>query len=97
MLDNHKQTSWSSQPISYVEDSHKLFKGRVVKPRRHALGLDSPSTLQEEVLDTVILAETTLVFRKYFIKKLSYLDINKSFKNFRQIGQYTEWLIVIFF
>ena len=38
------------QSISYVEGSQKLLKGRLVKPRRHALGLHSPSTFQEELL-----------------------------------------------
>ena len=55
-LDNHEQTSrpycqnhmrsiWQS--INYVEDTQKLLKGQLVKPRRHALGLHSPSTFQE--------------------------------------------------
>ena len=38
------------QSISYVEGSQKLLKGWLVKPRRHALGLQSPSNLQEELL-----------------------------------------------
>ena len=40
------------QSISYVEDSQKLLKGRLVKLRRHALGLHSPSAFQEELLQS---------------------------------------------
>ena len=58
-LDSHKKTSRPYcenhmrsilESISYVEDSQKLLKGRLVKPWRHALGLHSPSTFQEELL-----------------------------------------------
>ena len=38
------------QSISYVEGNQKLLKSRLVKPRRHILGLHSPSTFQEELL-----------------------------------------------
>ena len=38
------------QSISYMEGSQKLLKDRLVKPRRHALGLHSPSTFQEKLL-----------------------------------------------
>ena len=38
------------QSISYVKDSQKLLKGRLVKPRRHGLVLLSPSTFPEELL-----------------------------------------------
>ena len=41
------------QSISYVEDSQKVWKGRLVKPRRHALGLQSHSIFQEELLGSV--------------------------------------------
>ena len=37
------------QPISYVKDSQKILKGRLVKPQTHALGPHSPSTFQEEL------------------------------------------------
>ena len=40
------------QSISYVERNQKLLKGRLVKPRRHAPGLHSPSTFQEELLES---------------------------------------------
>ena len=58
-LDNHKQTTRSYcqnhmrsilQSISYMESSQKLLKGRLVKRRRHALGLHFPSTFQQELL-----------------------------------------------
>ena len=60
MLDNHKQALRPYcqnrmrsilQSIGYVEDSQKLLKGRLVKPRRPVLGLTSTSTFQEELLD----------------------------------------------
>ena len=38
------------QSIGYVKDCQKLLNGRLVKPRRHVLGLHSPSTFQEELL-----------------------------------------------
>ena len=38
------------QSIKDVEGSQKLLKGRLVKHRRHALGLHIPSTFQEELL-----------------------------------------------
>ena len=59
MLDNHKkplqpycQNHMRSnlQSLGYVEDNQKLLKGRLIKPRRHVLGLHSPSTFQEELL-----------------------------------------------
>ena len=61
------------QSISYVKDSQKLLKGRLVKSQRHGLGLHSPSTFPEELLGSArrcALPETALVFRKYFIKKI---------------------------
>ena len=36
-----------------MEDSQKLLKGWLVKPRRHALSLHSPSTFQEELLGSL--------------------------------------------
>ena len=36
--------------ISYVEVSHTLLKGWLVKPQRYAFGLHSLSTFQEELL-----------------------------------------------
>ena len=41
------------QSISYVEDSQKLFKGRLLNPQKQALGLYSPFTFQEELLGSV--------------------------------------------
>ena len=38
------------QSISYVEDSQKLLKGQLVNPQKHALGLHSSFTFQEELL-----------------------------------------------
>ena len=38
------------QPISSVQDSQKLSKGRSVKPPRHAYDLHSTSTFQKEIL-----------------------------------------------
>ena len=94
MLDNHKQTLRPYcqnhirsllQSISYMEDSQKLLKGWLVKPRRHALSLHSPSTFQEELLGSpehCDLPGIALVFREYFIKKLSYFILNTSLKIF---------------
>ena len=62
MLDNDKQTlqallsksyAFNFSIIKYVEDSQKLLKGRLVKPRRHVLGVHSPSTFQEELLGSI--------------------------------------------
>ena len=80
MLDNHKQTSRPYyqnhmrsilQSIDYVEDSRKLLKGRLVKPQRHILDLNSPSAFKKNykaVLRTVTLPKTTLVFKKILSK-----------------------------
>ena len=47
LRDNHKQIL---QSRSYVENSQKLLKDRLVKSWRHVLGLQSPFTFQEELL-----------------------------------------------
>ena len=59
-LNSHKQTPRPYcqnhicvqllQSISYVQDSQKLLKCRLVKLLTHALGLSSLSTFQEELL-----------------------------------------------
>lgn len=75
------------QSLCYMEESWKLLTGPLVKPRTHTFGSHSPSIFQEELLSTAehILTETVLLFREYFIKKLSYLVINTSIKSFCQI------------
>ena len=40
------------KPLNYVEDSQKVFKGRLIKTQTHALGLHSPSIFQKELLDS---------------------------------------------
>ena len=66
------------QSISYVEGSQKLLNGQLVKPRRHALGLHSPSTFQEELLGSaerigvkkVFYQKIELFGYKYIFQKL---------------------------